>query len=243
MTLSQKAIEEIFNNISDAYWRRQGQRQIHINNLSATFYTRGRSAKTVRFITQTEKPIVSDLLNELGSADVFWDIGANIGYYSCFAGQVCEVVPFEPSPLIADRCDRNLNKNMIDSTTRQLALFDRDGSMLFDAAQISGANNTIEVETRCGDSLVESSLNSPTVLKIDVEGAEGAVLRGLENTLRQEQCRLVYCEIHPSTGGGPSLANFGDSSETVKSILDETGFEFSRFTNRDREYFLKAWKG
>jgi hypothetical protein len=55
------------------------------------------------------------------------------------------------------------------------------------------------VEIMEGDHLVEiEKLPLPRAVKIDVEGYEYAVIRGLSQTLVQPDCELVCCEIHPS---------------------------------------------
>jgi FkbM family methyltransferase len=54
---------------------------------------------------------------------------------------------------------------------------------------------TKTVETVRGDSIISrEGLESPDVVKIDVEGAEGLVIAGMSNSL--SRCRRIYCEIH-----------------------------------------------
>ena len=48
----------------------------------------------------------------------------------------------------------------------------------------------------------------PKAVKIDVEGYEFHVIRGLSRTLRNALCRLLCCEIHPAflpSGTTPQL--------------------------------------
>ena len=67
------------------------------------------------------------------------------------------------------------------------------------------------------DGLVESAGLRPTFLKVDVEGAELAVLRGADATLRGHRPVLAL-EIHPRwqpDGGDPAL---------VRSFVEERGY-------------------
>jgi hypothetical protein len=53
------------------------------------------------------------------------------------------------------------------------------------------------VRITTGDALVESEeVLAPDVLKIDVEGFEEEVLRGLTGQLAHTRCRAVFCEVH-----------------------------------------------
>lgn len=57
------------------------------------------------------------MLQTLESDDVFYDIGANVGTYTCFAGQVVDdgnVIAFEPHPANVDRLRENAEPNEID---------------------------------------------------------------------------------------------------------------------------------
>lgn len=70
-----------------------------------------------------------------------------------------------------------------------------------------------------GDEFLEArGLPAPTVLKVDVEGHEAAVLDGLRETLGRAACRLVYCEVHDSANRG----------EHVRRRLRSHGFDVER---------------
>jgi hypothetical protein len=57
-----------------------------------------------------EKELTILLSQELRPTDVFYDIGANVGYFTCLAAQcgVAEIVAFEPDPLICAVLCHNL---------------------------------------------------------------------------------------------------------------------------------------
>jgi len=66
-----------------------------------------------------------------------------------------------------------------------------------DDIRVEGSERLVDVVT--GDELSEAEhLKSPTVVKVDVEGHEYAVLRGLQHSLSRVDCRLLCCEIHPT---------------------------------------------
>src|ERR1019366_1352619 len=70
-------------------------------------------------------------------------------------------------------------------------------SSLLQHGQPGGAGETVEVIT--GDEFVRAEgVPLPRVVKIDVEGFEYAVIKGLRTTLVQSACELVCCEVHPS---------------------------------------------
>lgn len=72
------------------------------------------------------------------------------------------------------------------------------------------------VEVVRGDAFVEQErLPVPRAVKIDVEGYEYSVLRGLRNTLSQRGCEVVCCEIHPRFL--PTGVTVGDVRELLRS--------------------------
>lgn len=100
---------------------------------------------------------------------------------------------------------------------------------LFDA---DAARKTIPVETVSGDTLVARGAPAPTVLKVDVQGAERAVLDGLSESIGD--CRVVYCNIYEK-----HFDTAGDR-ESVHERLVEAGFHVDRFADWEGGYFLRA---
>ena len=198
-----------------------------------------------------ERSIVENLLTALDSDDIFYDIGANVGTYTCFAAAELgpdRTVAFEPEPENADRLRENLELNDLGAEIIQVALSDTDGTVDLaltgdeagegeHAIATGDDERTLEVETARGDSIIEErGLPKPTVIKIDVEGAELSVLRGLRETLH-ENCRLLYVEVHTE-----KIRDFGGEASDVETLLTDVGFEVTEISQRGSEIFLRASK-
>lgn len=197
--------------------------------------------------------VAKDLLYEVEDDDIFWDVGANIGVYTALIATAVpngQVVAIEPVPRNIDSIRANLQVTSHDanSLVLQYALSDETGVTQLSIRRASwwggmtdgtaGAfgnilesfdddtmsADTVTVDTLSGDELVErGEAPFPTVMKIDVDGAEMLVLNGLENTLSSEECRLLYIEVHPKF-----LSENGYSVESVHQRLEEYGFEIER---------------
>lgn len=170
-----------------------------------------------------ERSVIGDVLRTLESNDVFYDVGANVGTYSCFAGQIVDhgnLIAFEPHPANVDRLQENAALNNVQLEVKPVALSNAHGSS---ELVVSGENEqagigthslstgedrlTLEVETIEGDRLIKNGeIPPPTIVKIDVEGAEQLVLEGLTSALENNRCHTIYCEVHPDR-----LSEFGGS--------------------------------
>lgn len=143
----------------------------------------------------------------LGAGDVFYDIGANIGFYSTIGGRLVDpdgrVYAFEPHPESAASAARNAEMN--DLTNVEVvaaAVSDRDGRMALSLAGGGSATHRlddapgIEVDVVALDGWLErTAARPPTFVMIDVEGAEIDVLRGMRGILVKHRPRIC-CEVH-----------------------------------------------
>jgi len=199
-----------------------------------------------------ERPIIAQLLRELEPEDVFYDIGANIGIYSIFASQKLNTgntVAFEPHPANADRIQQNADLNDNKISIHQVALTNETRTGELSASnsaskRISGTHSlaqdedseTISVEMIEGDKLIEQKNVRPlSVIKIDAEGAEQLVLEGLRSTIESGECHTIYCEVHPDR-----LSGFGGSEQSLRELLQNSGYNIRVIEQRSPEYFLKA---
>ena len=128
---------------------------------------------------------------------VLLDIGANIGNHALFLSQnFTETHCFEPDPTIAARLRENAGLNRIPLHIHEVGLGDADALCPFAPGTggnrgqgsfvRSGAETPLTLPVRIGDDyLAERGIRDIALIKIDVEGAELAVLRGLQRTIRE----------------------------------------------------------
>ena len=156
---------------------------------------------------------------------VCWDVGAHVGYHSLafatLAGPAGRVVSFEPNPANRDRMGVHLEANPELRDRIHIlpyALSNTDGEQGFTfsndvdewGSSCSHLNserepgdrvdyrgfNAMQVMTRRGDTLLtKNSTPGPTIMKIDVEGAELQVLQGAEQLIKQHRPCLAL-EVH-----------------------------------------------
>jgi FkbM family methyltransferase len=160
-----------------------------------------------------ESAVWKILQSHLKPGTVLYDVGAHIGLFSLIAarnlGVQGSVFVFEPDPTNLRRIEEHASRNGLGALgIIPKAAWFIDGRMKFQRACSQSSMNrgaiaednsaagesTIEVETVTLDSFGrEHAL--PSIIKIDVEGSEAAVLRGSEGIFQSAK-PVVICEIH-----------------------------------------------
>jgi len=204
---------------------------------------------------KSEAEILEDVLSVMTEDGVFLDVGANFGRYSCTVGRwfpTAEVVPIEPNPAVVDTLRDNLSKNAVNTEVYEYALSDYSGKAQLQVSDEPARTRLTEedgdntVRTIRGDQLFsDHQIDVPTVVKIDVEGAEVAAIRGLENTLSDPDCQYLYCETHPFL-----FEQNGETEDELTERLHDFGFETDVLAERTVSYegetevqnFIKAEK-
>jgi FkbM family methyltransferase len=153
----------------------------------------------------------------LSSGDIVLDVGANVGYISAFAascvGTTGEIHGFEPLKMCFERLQVLSALNpQFHFVFNNVALGDQEGILPIsydpkgesrNATLIPGEQHgvTVNVPVKRLDDYIRSHILSPErikLIKIDVEGFEFLVLRGLEGFLATASHRpLIVCEIKP----------------------------------------------
>ncbi|MBD7988325.1 FkbM family methyltransferase [Luteimonas sp. Sa2BVA3] len=176
-------------------------------------------------------------------AGVALDVGANIGNHSIwFSKLFARVVAFEPNPICWRILEANLLLNDISTVVLvRSGLSDQNARASFymngegnignsgvNADLVKNASTKFEVDLVVGDvALNQDVLGSLPVrlLKIDVEGHEISVLKGLSGVLREHH-PIVLFESHGATGA--------TGSDEVVRFLKEHGFGHFYVIERDR---------
>lgn len=188
-----------------------------------------------------------DMLAELHEAcapdAVIYDIGANVGVYALALATDSprrRVIAVEPAPHIRAQLQANVDCNSLGDriTIRDCGVGDEDGTSRFylstydelsgfdrESATRWGASlaETVTVPVRRVDTLVESH-PAPDAIKIDVEGAGPAVLRGARETLRTDQPTL-FVEVHEEDLPGDTVPEIREELSAVDySITERDGY-------------------
>lgn len=166
-----------------------------------------------------ESAVQEAMVRHLGRGDVFYDIGANLGFFSLLAAHLAgldegRVYAFEAAPDNAEAIRVNAALNRIANVdVRAVAVADRarrgrlqvvddqSWSKLVDYGDHPFTERVIDVELVAIDDLIAGGeLPPPTVVKIDVEGAELAVLAGMRATIERHRPAII-CELHDTHAG------------------------------------------
>lgn len=236
--------------IENVYWDRYDVQNIRLNGSQATFKSRSdQQGDRIRFTVKRENPIIADFIEELDSDDSFIDIGANLGVYTCFAQNIVDegdIVAIEPDRSNQQILAANVSLNGGSSVNIiQKAAGDEPGTLYFNPAteSVDPGSEGYEVPSQPIDELVGNKKEYfPTVAKIDVEGYERQVLEGMSETLSDDRCRLVYCEVHEPATHRPSAESYGGSHTDIQSILQNHGFKAELIERTGKEIHIKATK-
>jgi FkbM family methyltransferase len=174
-------------------------------------------------------------------AKVILDVGANTGVYSLAAKAInpgAKVYGFEPVPRVFEKYRQNCRLNDYDIVAEQLALSDRDGTAtLFDlpgehvmAATLDPltypetASRRVGVEVRAqtlATYVAARHLDRIDLIKLDVEGHEPAVLRGMGPYLSRFKPTLIVEVLTDSIAG--DLEKILGGLDYIFFDIDETG--------------------
>lgn len=184
-------------------------------------------------VTGIEPDVSNILRTRLRKGMTVLDVGGNVGLISRICstavGSTGKVVAFEPDPYTRGFLEYN-TRNCGNVTVSPIALSDENTKAQFhihpgsgtsnSLVEISGAKDVFDVDCMTMDSYLEENPElKPEFIKIDVEGAELRVLKGMERTISASGGLFLIMEFCPE-----NLANGGVSSADLYSKITDMGF-------------------
>ena len=185
-----------------------------------------------------EPEVQRALADHLQPGMTFYDLGANIGFFSLMAARLVgpqgRVFSFEADPEIAARLRENLSRNQFthaqvvqkavwsETSTVSFARVDPATSPDRGLGHVSAngsAASSITVEAVSLDQFVASN-PAPDFVKCDVEGAEVAVFQGAANLLSSRR-PIFLVEMHSPENQRALLEKFSGAGYRCR-WLDET---------------------
>lgn len=176
-----------------------------------------------------EPSVAQAMLRAVRPGAVFYDIGANVGYFTLVAARMVgaqgRVIAFDPVPWCSSAIAANIALNDLHhAEVREVAVGDHAGrarlqvvkeagwSRLTDIGAHRDTREEIEVEMVTIDDLVRcGAIPPPDVVKIDTEGAEVRVLEGMRETLANHGPRII-CELH-------------GTNAAFSALMDDVGYQ------------------
>ena len=167
--------------------------------------------------------------------DIILDIGANIGFHTLtfakLVGAKGKVYAFEPDPdnfaLLEKNIAANKYRNIIPI---QAAVSSKDEEInLFLCQHNSGDHRiyqsdkhtkTVPIKSVKLDSYFKDNRHL-NFLKMDIQGSEGGVIKGMKNLLKLNPNLNIFMEFCPE-----SLSQYGVTAEEVIKILDAHKYRF-----------------
>ena len=179
--------------------------------------------------------MIKKILNE-GSTVI--DIGANIGYYalmeSRLVGNKGAVYAIEPSPRNFNCLKSNIELNGYRNIKAyQIAIGDRIGKAKMNISPHSNLNSLVDQKNKKIIGRIDVDITSldyflkkkknPDFIRMDVEGYECNIIRGMKNILKKKRPLKLFIELHPHI-------MYKEQTINVLKTLMENGFETRKVT-------------
>lgn len=181
----------------------------------------------------TYEPEITHIIEKnLKKGDVFLDVGANIGYFSRIASRSVEtsghIYAFEPEYFNYHALCKN-TAHLKNVTPLHFAISNEHKLLNFFASSHSSSHSIFNTSKNLNGS--QFSIPSLTLdyfwltylekeeinlIKIDVEGAEFHVLKGMEKMLSEDKVEAIVLEFHPEI-----ILNAGENYQTLYSSMNK----------------------
>jgi len=182
--------------------------------------------------------------NEIKKNNVVLDLGAHVGYYTLMfaklVGENGKVYAFEPSPTNFELLQKNvminnyknviLEKKAISDKSEIASLYlseeNFSDNRIFDSHD---KRKSIKIETTTLDDYFKEYDGRIDFIKMDVQGAEGKVLLGMNNLLKKLKHVKIMTEFSPK-----HLVHIGMGSEEFLDIFLNSGFKLYHMNRKKK---------
>ena len=189
----------------------------------------------------SKEPKTLEWIDNFHEKSIFWDIGANIGLYSCYASKKiknCKTFSFEPSVFNLEILAKNINLNNLNDkiTIIPISISDKDhennfkltttkkggaistfgSTITFDGSNIDSVFEYKTIGMSLDSVLNQFSLSQPNYIKIDVDGIEHLILEGADRYLGDDKLKSLSIEINE---------NFTEQHDKALKIMKEYNFK------------------
>jgi FkbM family methyltransferase len=194
----------------------------------------------------TKEPETIEWINGFEKNSIFWDIGANVGVYSLYAGlkDGIEVLAFEPAAPNLYVLNKNIEINRLDNKILAFGIAFNDVTQLdyfyMGNTEIGSALHSFSQATdwkgesflpKFKQGMVGFTIDEfikrfepkfPTHIKIDVDGIEGKIVEGGCKTFEDPRLRSILVELDD---------NQPEITRPVISTLEQAGLKLSAKKN------------
>jgi FkbM family methyltransferase len=173
----------------------------------------------------------------VSESSVCFDVGANIGYYSLLFASLSPrgvVHSFEPVPLNYHiLCANSILNSFANLKPNLCAMGDREGSAELVVSSDSAYSSLVDTGRKPAARKIavrmitldeycnSNKIHRIDLLKADVEGAEGRVLSGAQQVMRdpKRRPRTVMLELYE-----PMLRQYGSSTQEISARMQALGY-------------------
>ena len=231
-------------------------------NLLFQFYIPNRINKFRVDTFASKEPETLQWIDLLPVGSILWDIGANIGLYSCYAAKSrnCKVYSFEPSVFNVELLAKNIFLNeltesitiipfplsdKISENTLKMTSTDWGGA-LSTFGQSYGQDgepikNIFEFKTiglSMDDAVTLLKLPQPDFVKIDVDGIEHLILKGGANVLKKVKGIIIEIDEKFEKQLDDSAKYLNEAGFTLKDKFNADNTPENKFSN----CFNQVWE-